>query len=313
MKGGSVSARLVIPLCVACSSPSPVDPATSGGGAGSTGLGGQSGASGEAQGGAGNAGSSSGADGGSSGAGGGGAPAQTAGGGAGGQASGGGGGQPSGETPPEGVPESYRLVYAQSFAEASSLGELVFANPSEWRHHDDGYLESTGFSYTPMYRSPFSVAIVKAVKVSSFVMDVELLQTSPDGDAHRDMCLMWSFVGPSQFYYAHVSTAHDAVAHNIHIVNNADRSAISDSFTPGYDWGRNVWKRIRVVRDAGSGSMSVFDLDAPNEAILSASDTTFTEGYVGFGSFDNTGRVRNLKVWAADATPGNPDFFSPGR
>jgi hypothetical protein len=214
------------------------------------------------------------------------------------------------ELPPAGVPPSYRLVFEQSFAEASSLNELLFANPSEWRHDPSGFVESTGFSYDPPYRSPFSLAIVKSIVVQSFVMDVELLQTSPDGDAHRDMCLIWNLVSPSRFYYAHISTAHDAVAHNIHIVNDADRTSISTSFTPGYDWGREIWKRLRVVRDVESGSTQIFDLEAPDQAILTASDSTFTEGYIGFGSFDNTGRVRNLKVWAEAAATGAPAFFS---
>ena len=247
-----------------------------------------------------------------------GAPMQTAGtggggagGGGAGQGNAGSGGAANSQTPPEGVPPTYKLVYSQTFADPSSMSDLVFANPTQWRHNAGGFIESTGASYAPPYRSPFSLAIVKSIQVQSFVMDVEMLQTSPDGDAHRDMALIWSFVSPSEFYYAHVSTAHDGVAHNILIVNKADRKAISVTFTPGYDWGRNVWKRLRVVHDVESGSMAVYDLDAPSPALLTAKDTTFKGGYVGFGSFDNTGQVRNVKVWAATSTPANAPFFSP--
>lgn len=225
----------------------------------------------------------------------------------GGSANGGSGGS---EQPPEGVPAGYKLVYSQTFAEPASLGDLVFANPTQWKHDAAGFVASTGASYAPPFRSPFSVAIIKAIKVTSFVMDAELLQTSPDGDAHRDMVFIWNFVSPSKFYYSHISTAHDGVAHNILIVNEADRKAISATFSAGYDWGRNLWKKLRVVRDVESGATSVFDLDAPTQAILTANDKTFTGGYVGFGSFDNSGQVRNVKVWAAASTPGAPDFFS---
>lgn len=229
----------------------------------------------------------------------------------GGAVTGGGGAGGSSMQPPDGVPSGYTLVYSQPFAEPASMGDLVFANPTQWKYDAAGFIASTGASYAPPYRSPFSVAIVKSIQVKSFVMDAEMLQTSPDGDGHRDMVLIWNFVSPSQFYYAHISTVHDAVAHNIHIVNNADRKAISTTYTPGYDWGRDVWKKLRVVRDAESGSMSVIDLDTPDAPILTASDKTFTDGYVGFGSFDNSGQVRNVKVWAATSTPGAPDFFSP--
>ncbi len=306
MRRQLVPTSLGMVLCLACGGSAPAEPAalvaaTGGAGVG-TAAGGQLGASGASTGRAG--GESAGASG-EAAQGGGASP-----GGSGGQPS---GGQPNQTPPPEGVPPSYQLVYEQSFAEPASMSELVFANPTEWHHDPGGFVESTGSSYKPPYRSPFSVAIVKAVQLQSFVMDVELQQTSPDGDAHRDMVLIWSFASPSQFYYAHISTAHDAVAHNILMVNSADRSAISTSFTQGYDWGRDVWKRLRVVRDAQSGAMSVYDLEAPNDAILTASDTTFSQGYVGFGSFDNTGRVRNLKLWAAASTPGAPDFFAPAK
>jgi hypothetical protein len=226
-------------------------------------------------------------------------------------ASGGGAGGTNPDPLPEGVPAGYELVYSQTFAAPASMGDLVFANPTQWKHDATGFIASTGASYAPPYRSPFSAAIIESIKVTSFVMDAEMLQTSPDGDGHRDMVFIWNFVSPSQFYYSHISTAHDGVAHNILIVDNADRKAISSTFSQGYDWGRDVWKKLRVVRDVATGAMSVFDLEKPTEAILTASDKTFTDGYVGFGSFDNSGQVRNVKVWAAASTPGAPDFFSP--
>ena len=301
-------------LCLACGSSTPADPSPSTSGSSNAGTGGQVGGSGGQV----SAGGQVGA--GTGGMGGGGAPAAGSGGTplpAGGAGSGGGGqgsgGEPNQQTPPEGVPPTYKLVYGQTFADPSSMGDLVFANPTQWEHDAGGFIASTGASYAPPYRSPFSVAIIKSLKVQSFVMDVEMLQTSPDGDGHRDMVMIWSFVSPSQFYYAHVSTAHDAVAHNILIVNNADRTAISDTFSQGYDWGRDVWKRLRVVHDATTGAMSVSDLDVPNTPILTANDTTFSGGYLGFGSFDNSGRVRNVQVWAETSTPGAPDFFSPAQ
>jgi hypothetical protein len=65
------------------------------------------------------------------------------------------------------------------------------------------------------------------------------------------------------------------------------------------------------VRDAASGNIAVYmdgNLTAP---ILTASDTTFQEGYVGFATHQDSGRIRNLKVWGASATPvpAPADFF----
>jgi hypothetical protein len=117
-------------------------------------------------------------------------------------------------------------------------------------------------------------------------------------------------VSPSQFYYAHIGAAHDGVSHNIHIVNEADRTAITEVFDDGFDWGDNEWRTIRVVRDAASGTMEVYGGDAQTP-MLTANDSTFTDGYMGVGAFDDTGRVRNLRVWAAGSTTQLADFFQP--
>ncbi len=201
---------------------------------------------------------------------------------------------------PSYAPEGYDLAYEESFGEADSFEQLLIANEQDWFYDPAGFVEFTAASYEPPYRSPFSVALIRGVSASSFVMEVEMLQTSV-GEGHRDMVILWNVVSPSEFYYAHISEQHDDVAHHIHIVNYADRTPITETFTQGFDWGIDVWRTLRVVRDAVSGTMEVYDVDS-DEQILSATDTTFSTGFFGVGSFDNTGRVRNVRIWSPDAT-----------
>ena len=215
----------------------------------------------------------------------------------------------SGGAAPEGIPPGYTLQFEESFAAPESLAKLVFANPTDWAHVADagGYLESTGFSYAPPYYSPHSLAVIKSAMFGSFVLDVELWQTSETG-GHRDSCIMWGMTSPSSYYYAHIGQAHDGASHNIHIVNEADRMAITQTFTDGFDWGED-WKHLRVVRDAETGTMAVYG-NGEAEPMLTATDTTLGEGYIGFGAFDDTGRVRNVKIWAPSATLQDASFFA---
>jgi hypothetical protein len=210
--------------------------------------------------------------------------------------SGSGGGQPN----PDGVPADYQLFVDESFADAAALSKLKFANPAEWVHQnaDGGFVESTGATYTPPHASLHSLAIFGDLKFGAFVLEAEVMQTNPSG-AHRDFCVAWAMENPSRYYYAHVAEAHDAVAHNIHIVLDADRTAITKKFTPGFDWGMNQWHKLRVTRSA-AGDMAVY-ADGGAMPILTASDTRLGSGYVGFGSFDDKGRVRNVKLWAPSA------------
>jgi hypothetical protein len=46
------------------------------------------------------------------------------------------------------------------------------------------------------------------------------------------------------------------------------------------------------------------------DPILTASDATLGEGFIGFGAFDDTGAVRNVKIWAPSSTPASADFFA---
>jgi hypothetical protein len=210
---------------------------------------------------------------------------------------------------PEGVPADYQLLIDESFKDAASLAKLKFADPMEWVHQDTdgGYVESTGASYAPPHASLHSLAIFFEQKFGAFVLDAEVMQTNPSG-GHRDFCIAWGMESPSRYYYSHIAEAHDAVAHNIHIVLDADRTAITKTFTPGFDWGTNVWHKLRVSRSA-AGDMAVY-ADDFSKPILTAMDTRLGSGYLGFGSFDDKGRVRNVKVWAPSSEKTPAAFFS---
>jgi hypothetical protein len=215
----------------------------------------------------------------------------------------------AGGAPPDGVPPGYTLQFEESFGSPESLSELVFANPSDWAHvaEGGGYVEFSGFSYAPPTYSPHAVAVIASLMFGSFVLEVELMQTSMTG-GHRDNCIFWAMTDPSHFYYAHIGQAHDGASHNIHIVNDSDRTPITEIFTDGFDWG-TTWQKFRVVRDVDSGAMAVY-ANGGAEPELTATDTTLGQGYIGFGAFDDTGQVRNVKIWAPGATPQTADFFS---
>ncbi|MGH2699842.1 MAG: hypothetical protein ACRDJL_11695 [Actinomycetota bacterium] len=60
------------------------------------------------------------------------------------------------------------------------------------------------------------------------------------------------------------------------------------------------WHRARVTHCADTGEIAVYvdDMRAP---LMTAIDTTFDSGRVGFGSFDNIGRLRDLTVTGTES------------
>ena len=54
------------------------------------------------------------------------------------------------------------------------------------------------------------------------------------------------------------------------------------------------------MRKASDGSVAVYFDDLTNP-VMRAKDATHGAGWVGFGSFDDTGKVANIKVWGTSA------------
>jgi len=209
------------------------------------------------------------------------------------------------------LPIGYKLLYEQNFENPATLQDFVMTDPQAWRiTKKDGQsaLELAAESkYQPAVRSPLNIALIADKVFGDFVLDAALLQTSKEY-GHRDMCLFFGFQNPTNFYYVHIASAADEHAHNIFIVKNAPRTKIARQTTKGVDWGLDVWHNVRLERKAADGSIKVY-FDDMTTPIMVAEDRTFDSGYLGFGSFDDTGMVRNIKVSGRSVEKKKSDFF----
>jgi len=204
----------------------------------------------------------------------------------------------SAATPP-GIPADYHLIYQQSFDSTNALKDFVFTDAAAWKlttGNGRTALELAEQSkYTPAVRSPVNIGLIANQVFGDFVLEADLLQTSKEY-GHRDMCLFYGFQSPTRFYYTHIATKADDHAHNCFLVQDAPRTKIARTTTAGFDWGRDVWHKVRLERKASDGTIRVWvdDLVTP---IMTAEDKSFAAGWVGFGSFDDTGKVANIRIW----------------
>ncbi len=213
------------------------------------------------------------------------------------------------------VPADYRLVYEQSFRAGESLRDFAMTDPAAWKWGsgtEGGALELASQSkYAPTHRSPFNIALIAGKHFGDFVLEADVVQTGKEY-GHRDMCFFFGFQDPDRFYYAHLATKTDDHAHNIFIVNQKPRTKVSATTTPGVNWGLEIWHKVRVERTLADGTIKVYfdDLKTP---VMTATDTTFGAGFIGFGSFDDTGKVDNVRVWspASPAAAATPVFSKP--
>jgi len=207
--------------------------------------------------------------------------------------------------PPEGIPADYRLLYSQDFTAPAALDELVMTDPRAWRLAPEGVpvrgsLELFQQSrYQPPHRSPVNLALVSGHVFGDFVLEAQCQQTGREY-GHRDMVFVFGYQSPARYYYVHIATRTDDHANQIFIVNNAPRTKITERTNTGNNWGLNVWRRVRLERRASDGTVKVY-FDDLREPIMAARDRTLGPGWVGFGSFDDTGKIAELRIWGRES------------
>jgi hypothetical protein len=228
------------------------------------------------------------------------------------------GGGSAGATAPAGIPDDYELLLDESFAEPGSLDMMLAGNPDDWTHSDEegGFLQYAGVGYAPpnppIPESFTSFALVSGIRFGTFVLEVELMQRNPDqAIPQRDMCIVFNIQSETEYYYAHIAQGHTDRWHNIHIIDNAPRRPITLADNGGINWGLDEWHKFRIARDTTTGAIDVYMDDDLTVPILTANDSTFQDGYVGFATHQDGGRIRNLKVWGPSAVeqPAPSTFF----
>ena len=198
-----------------------------------------------------------------------------------------------------GVPDGFELVYSQDFADASALDDFTFSDKRAWKYGNEGgrgYLGLEGGSkYKPKHRSPLNIALIDDLLLADFVIEAEAWQTGREY-GHRDLSLFFGFEGPNRYYYAHLATEPDDRAHNIFLVDNADRAPLGAIPDEGVDWGKG-WKRVRVERR--DGALRVY-FDGEKDPTVSTDRDPLGWGRVGVGSFDDSGRFSKVRIWAPE-------------
>jgi len=110
--------------------------------------------------------------------------------------------------------------------------------------------------------------------------------------------IIFHYQDPTHFYYVHFSAVSDEVHNIIGLVNGKDRVKINHEL-PGQSIARMndlEFHEFKVTYNAETGEIKVY-LDDMKTPVLTATDKTLKHGYVGLGSFDDTGSFDDIKLW----------------
>ena len=157
-------------------------------------------------------------------------------------------------------------------------------------------------------RRPFEYAVVtKGPELGSLVLQGQVRLDEALTRSDRDVVLIFNYQSPTRFYYVHLSQDNTIYPHNgIFVVDDADRRRIDDQWDGAVGAAPAVtdldWHDVRIDYAAGTGRIEV-RVDGSRTPLMTATDTTFASGRVGFGSFDNYGRARDLLVVGRPVQP----------
>lgn len=190
------------------------------------------------------------------------------------------------------------LLFQADF-EDGKLDDWRATDPAAWRiedGHGGKVLALFGKSdYKPKVRSPFNINLIQDVVAGSFELELKMLSTTEDYN-HRDLCLFFGYQDPSHFYYVHIANKSDAHANSIFIVDGEPRVSIVKTRTEGTRWD-DKWHTVRLLRDVKKGTIEVFFDDMTNP-IMTAVNNRFKTGSIGVGSFDDTGKYDDIRLWS---------------
>jgi hypothetical protein len=193
----------------------------------------------------------------------------------------------------------------QEITDVMSADDWAPRTPAKWAFPgDEVVLTEPGTNPNDGIRRPFEYAVLtEGPELGSFELTGQVRLDAPASVNNRDVIVVFGWQSDTEYYYAHLSQDNTIYAHNgIFKVNNTDRERIDDQWDGAVGAPPAVtdeeWHDVRVVRCVDSGDIAVY-VDGLEDPLLTANDSTFGEGRVGFGSFDNNGRLRDLTVTAA--------------
>lgn len=181
--------------------------------------------------------------------------------------------------------------------------------PGKWQFPGDEVVLAEPGEQRPGPRRPFEYAVLRdGPEWGSVQIDAEVAIDVP-APAGRDVIVVFGYRCDTEFYYVHLSDHDTVYAHNgIFVVDDADRRRIDHQWDGATGAAPAIsdqrYHQVRVKHCARTGEIAVY-LDGAERPLMTATDTTFDGGRVGFGSFDDVGRIRNLTVTGTDRARGH--------
>ena len=131
-----------------------------------------------------------------------------------------------------------------------------------------------------------------ALQNSTFI--VEACSLEPSTKKGRDVCILFGYRDDTHYYYAHISNDSNGTVHNVIMkVDGDSRSRINIEALPEPRLP-DGWRTIKI-QHLVSGEITVW-VDDMKTPLMTACDTSYPGGGIGFGSFDDRAAFSTLQI-----------------
>lgn len=141
-------------------------------------------------------------------------------------------------------------------------------------------------------RRPIQFALTEIPSYSKLTIEADVKPLD------KSLMIVFAYQDEAHFNYAHLSidTGKQVSVHNgIFHVYGGERVRISNPDGPPAFPKNNHWYHAKLTHDAKRGAVAV-TVDGKPVPALTAVDVSLGAGKIGFGSFDETGAFKNIKI-----------------
>lgn len=173
-----------------------------------------------------------------------------------------------------------------SFEKAADFDDWQVRKGSEWKSDEKaGLYRLTKQGKQGEFRRPLSWSVWKGQAVEACEIHVRARCLTPTKVKGRDVLILFGFQDPDHFYYVHFS-AENAKVHNIFAkVDGGERTPLPMKGERTPRLLEEGFQSLKLTHDPATGEIAAW---VDGKPVLQAVDKTFSGGYVGIGSFDDT-------------------------
>lgn len=143
-------------------------------------------------------------------------------------------------------------------------------------------------------RRPTAYLLLPSIEWTDTTINLRARTSEPESVVNRDVVVIFGYVDPTHFYYAHLSSNSDDRFHPIIMKVMGDARETIDLQDAPVAPLTDTWHDIRLDHQAdGAIRIYVDDMTTP---VMTAQDTTFPVGAVGVGSFDDRALFDDIRI-----------------